>query len=882
MMKSFFKKLSLVMALAMVVSMMAPAGSAFAAEAGVSIQGTKTIVETYELEKVGATVDFSFQGAPSDWKKTFEWTTSDPSVATVDKAGIVTAVAAGTATITITAGADASYVETVVVTVKEEKPVQAFEVVQTTADTFVVKFAKEQTYTLEDFTVTEIFDTVTVDAPIKASEFKAGTGKEVTIKLSSNFDDAGVYEVAFKKETFRFTASVGEVTDVQFGFYTLAEGCEPVYNAAYIETDEENNTVYLYPQFFDAKGINVTSVVDKDDFSIDYTSVVESDKYTIGYDEISFESVGVASIKMVATWFDEEGNECSDEYVDTIVATKRPALKVSYVAGGVFYENSVNATQIVEEIGVPSTGSYTDDFTNIAWGYAWSNGKAKTEVVLDDPAVPVFAAMVEDNRTPSLTYTGAGYGEITGRGDISYDSSNTNVLEIDPVTGEITAKKVGVAAVLVYFTPVDSDNAVLVGSTKVTVKAARYADSVTIDTNQAKIANAGLDTGSKVVITVKDQYGDKIDLANGAADITVETTSTKNATVLSATRIGTGQYAVYFDASDFAAVTASSASWSYNVTIDKTENKNIDKNKFSFSVRIYNVTEDLAKLLAGTDIEYAVKYEGNHYSNTVDVKVNASNINFASSLASSKANLRDEVKDQKVAVYYVNKNGFRLAAVEELTPLVNGQTVGTPGAVYYTITQPTLRGTMTDNNAVYAASGNAIVWEFNTDTVGGAFDGYATEGNYKVTLYTTRSETNDNIKKLGDYTITVTNSQPEVKYEGYTLEYARDWNSHYENFDDIETVVSGMSKNYVVANDSNIIDAIYECLAFTYYPEVENWNYNNAFNDDSAQQAQIVSYEAKQVSANKIAIKNVTFAITLPGTSLTIYQTIRVSASISR
>ena len=326
------------------------------------------------------------------------------------------------------------------------------------------------------------------------------------------------------------------------------------------------------------------------------------------------------------------------------------------------------------------------------------------------------------------------------------------------------------------------------------------------------------------------------------------------------------------------AVTASSASWSYNVTVDKTENKNIDKNKFSFSVRIYNVTEDLAKLLAGTDIEYAVKYEGNYYGNTVDVKVNASNINFST----TNAKVSDYVKDQKIAVYYVNKNGFRLAAVDSLTPFVDGQTVGTPGAVYYAITEPTLRGGLTDNNTVATASGNAIAWEFNTDTAGGTFDGYATEGNYKVTLYTTRSETNDNIKKLGNYTITVTNSQPDVKYEGYTLEYARDWNSHYENFDDIETVVSGMSKNYVVANNSAIIDAIYECLAFTYYPEVTNWNYNNAFNNDSAQQATIYSYEAKQVSANKIAIKNVTFEITLPGTSLKIYQTVRVSASISR
>ena len=50
-MKSFFKKLAFVMALAMVVSMVAPTGSTLVAETGVSLQGTKTIVETSTSKK---------------------------------------------------------------------------------------------------------------------------------------------------------------------------------------------------------------------------------------------------------------------------------------------------------------------------------------------------------------------------------------------------------------------------------------------------------------------------------------------------------------------------------------------------------------------------------------------------------------------------------------------------------------------------------------------------------------------------------------------------------------------------------------------------------------------------------------------------------------
>ena len=116
-MKRFFKKVAIVTMLAMAVSFVGPAMTARAAESGVALQGTRTIVTEYELEKAGDTVDFCFLGAPVNWGSTYKWTTSNPEVATVDKAGVVTAVSTGTATITITAGTNASYTHTVTVTV---------------------------------------------------------------------------------------------------------------------------------------------------------------------------------------------------------------------------------------------------------------------------------------------------------------------------------------------------------------------------------------------------------------------------------------------------------------------------------------------------------------------------------------------------------------------------------------------------------------------------------------------------------------------------------------------------------------------------------------------------------------------------------------------
>ena len=149
MMKSFFKKLSLVMALAMVVSMMAPAGSAFADVAGIAVQGTKEVITEYNVEIGENVADFCFLGAPADWKNTFKWASDNEEVATVDKAGKVTGLKDGVANITITAGADASYKYTVKVTVVDPTA-NHYEYKQVSHKQATFTFAKDVNYTVND------------------------------------------------------------------------------------------------------------------------------------------------------------------------------------------------------------------------------------------------------------------------------------------------------------------------------------------------------------------------------------------------------------------------------------------------------------------------------------------------------------------------------------------------------------------------------------------------------------------------------------------------------------------------------------------------------------------------------------------------------------
>ena len=101
MMKSFFKKLAFVMALAMVVSLAAPAAAKAVAadELKIAYQNGSAITEL-NIAKVGNVEDLKFLGAKT-WENVV-WTSSDETVATVNNKGEVTAVAAGTADITVT------------------------------------------------------------------------------------------------------------------------------------------------------------------------------------------------------------------------------------------------------------------------------------------------------------------------------------------------------------------------------------------------------------------------------------------------------------------------------------------------------------------------------------------------------------------------------------------------------------------------------------------------------------------------------------------------------------------------------------------------------------------------------------------------------------
>ncbi len=345
MMKSFFKKLAFVMALAMVVSMAAPAGSVFAATTGIAVQDTKDIRTEFEM-KVEDTVDFCFWGAPKDWKTTFKWESSDESVATVDQTGYVTAVAPGTADITITAGADKSYVETVKITVKAD--VETMAPVQKTAWKVEVTFSGKHNFNakgeegLNEATLAvdesvKLYRVFATDeaAKMDASAFdfmdEDGNGYQAhyiqkvegkdsvwTITGYNAFQDGAKYAVVYGPNSTSstlegivvyFTTHVGKVDHIKISATeaTVENEIEPAIPAKLSTKLYNSYDIDLTDYYKNADDTEYELVDDNTDIEV-----------SVSGNEVTFDEAGSVKVKGSYTYYDEDKEEdvtCTDEVI---------------------------------------------------------------------------------------------------------------------------------------------------------------------------------------------------------------------------------------------------------------------------------------------------------------------------------------------------------------------------------------------------------------------------------------------------------------------------------------------------------------------------------------------------------------------------------------
>jgi len=140
--KNFFKKLSFVMALAMLISVVAPAASAFAATSPALNATGKTLLLGNEDR---SEYDFNVKNKQKGWS--YKWTSSKTSVAKVDaKNGFTTAVGIGTATIKVVITKSGKTVKTLSATVTVKDNIKTITAINAPAGADVAKLAVDTAY----------------------------------------------------------------------------------------------------------------------------------------------------------------------------------------------------------------------------------------------------------------------------------------------------------------------------------------------------------------------------------------------------------------------------------------------------------------------------------------------------------------------------------------------------------------------------------------------------------------------------------------------------------------------------------------------------------------------------------------------------------------
>lgn len=272
-MKSFFKKLAFVMAMAMVVTLAAPAAAnADGLEPLVlSVNGVASTEETIAMDE---TVDFGFLGAKDGWRDLIVgWKSSNEAVAKVDGNGLVTPVAPGTTVISYEL--TGYEVAKATVTVEGDEPVVVepdFDYTQKDLKTVVLDFGQDVSKVKkENVELYRVF--MTNGKPVEVFwPINAFTAKDNTITLSSftQLGDGATYVVKVAGlEPQEFTSVVPELTDIDNVTFTY--GTDGKNGQAFVY-DEETLTPYpvTFKYALSAAGMDVTDMF-KDFVQVEYT-----------------------------------------------------------------------------------------------------------------------------------------------------------------------------------------------------------------------------------------------------------------------------------------------------------------------------------------------------------------------------------------------------------------------------------------------------------------------------------------------------------------------------------------------------------------------------------------------------------------------------------
>lgn len=499
------------------------------------------------------------------------WTSSNTSVATVDKWGTVKAVAPGTAKITVrTAQTEAPAVATanvveLNVTVKSNGITN---INQTTSNTIEVTFGSEMDTVVNKDTLAITPASSTYQTPIVKSVTFDETKTVATVETFNNFEDGIVYTLSVKDNadiTGEFKASIGKVASIEI------TGPSTV-----VVTGDASEIKY---DLKDANGVKVDAGTNS---RVEF-EIVEGDQngYLAGNTVSVFEAGKKVVIK--ATYytgeFTTEGNE--------ITLTSN-----SFVVTGV---NKTDATLVKTQATITNK-----DYSDIDW----KNFTANNKLALGDNDYKIVLNVTDSNK-----------GEYTVASNFTFESLDSTKVEVDK-DGNLYPIATGTAYVKVTVNEIEKSFLV-----KVEVVAKRVATTFTLDKYTATVSNAAAAKDNVIfTATVKDQYG--VEMENEAITITPNTNSPVDAQGRLALVAGTNNKL------EFTSAGADNTTYSYKLTVG-----NISRN---VSIAARTPGKEVAK-------KFVVS------NNSVDLAVNAESANGT---------------NVTFALYSVDANGLKVAKLE--------------------------------------------------------------------------------------------------------------------------------------------------------------------------------------------------------------------------
>ncbi|HWT76025.1 MAG TPA: hypothetical protein VN258_15085 [Mobilitalea sp.] len=561
--KNFFKKLSFVLALAMLISCIAPAAGVFAA-AKPALNATTKYLQLSGISGPNE-YDFNVKNKQKGWK--YAWSSANENVATVDNVGLTTAVGVGSTKVTVKITKASKAVATLSATVIVKDNIKTVKISNAPAKALKIGVAYDfnRSFTTEAGSTTKTTSVTrwTVDkatATIDNSGIFTATEAGQYKVTAMSFQSSAKYEAWKTSKDASLVLATDEVTVTVAPTLTVAQkdlDTFTITSDSALTDVAKNLSVYTLvgsTEVFVTTLKPVTVSDDKKTVTVDsYVALTEGATYVVKYtglDPLTFvasssaaekvakvvvsttEAVVNVSTPVSVKLFDANGVDITKPDLTNRVTLTSSSNRVYYDAANkavVFFTKGdttvVEATyhtykyEAGKEVG-NITGSGTVIGVDVASTVvgavkAWTMVTAGNASFSDVKQVLTVGENTKVLYVQLNTKTGTTDGTVdnkagmnVGGNKFEFESSDKTTLFIDNSTGVLYPIKAGTVTVVVKY----NDKAIDVLT--ISVGAERKATNIVLGKTDVTLSNSvNVIDSDTVTVKVKDQYGD--DFATG-------------------------------------------------------------------------------------------------------------------------------------------------------------------------------------------------------------------------------------------------------------------------------------------------------------------------------------------------------------------------------